>query len=651
MFTSPFGEEKKKEIISIPSSCDVVFVADMFARDYIGGAELTTQALIDSAPADLEVFEIKSADISMETLESGFNKFWVFTNFSAMDYQLIPSIVANLKYSIVEYDYKFCKYRSIEKHAFNEQKECDCHDDVIGKLISAFYHGSKTVCYMSEDQMKRYTDRFPFLADPTEGSNQMVLSSCFDDKFFAAIKSLRKENENVERKGWIVLDSGSWIKGTAAAEDWCKENNLEYEKVGGVSYSVMLSKMAKAEGFVYLPLGGDTCPRMVLEAQLLGCKLHTNDFVQHQREYPFTGGTIEEIEIYLYSRREVFWQQTLSDMCWAPKISGYTTTYNCQSQSYPFQATISSMLNFCDEVIVMDGGSDDGTWETLQTMSATQGDGRLKVHQNIVDWTSPRHAVEDGLQKARARELCTGDFCWQMDCDEVVHENDCEKIVKLCRQFPKFVDIVSLPVVEFWGSDKKVRMDINPWKWRLSRNVPHITHGIPKQLRLEDDDGQLYASGGTDGCDYIHNETFELVPHASFYTQEVHDTRVKGLSGSQKDYEAYAQWFVRVMDLMPSVYHYSWFDIERKIKTYKGYWQTHWESLYNIKQEDTVDNNMFFNKPWSTVSNEEIKELADLLAEKMGGWIFHEKVDFARPTPWIEIADITHPKSWLDYNE
>ena len=33
-----------------------------------------------------------------------------------MDYKLIPTIVANMKYSILEYDYKFCRYRSPEKH-------------------------------------------------------------------------------------------------------------------------------------------------------------------------------------------------------------------------------------------------------------------------------------------------------------------------------------------------------------------------------------------------------------------------------------------------------------------------------------------------------------------------------------------------------
>ncbi len=73
--------------------------------------------------------------------------------------------------------------------------------------------------------------------------------------------------------------------------------------------------------------------------------------------------------------------------------------------------------------------------------------------------------------------------------------------------------------------------------------------------------------------------------------------------------------------------------IQRKINTYKNYWSKHWQSLYNITQEDTADNNMFFGRPWSEVSDEDIAKLAIDLKEKMGGWIFHSPVDFNQPTP------------------
>ncbi len=632
MFSSPF--DQKKQDVLVPANAEIVVVADMFANDYLGGAELTTEALLKSSP--LNVFRIHAKDVTMSTLESGYNKFWIFTNYASMNLELIPTIVSNVKYAIVEYDYKFCRYRSIEKHLSAEMKECDCHNDMHGKLTSAFFHGATTVFYMSYAQMQRYHDRFPFLAEE-DGSKQFVLSSCFSDEFFAAVKLLRESSKNIERKGWLVLGSTSWIKGTDAAKQWCQDNNKEYEVLQGLSHRQVLEKMATAEGFVYLPLGGDTCPRMVIEAQLLGCEVVTNDNVQHMSDIPFSEGNIDEIETYLYTNREVFWNTVKNDMNYMPSISGYLTTKDCISQEYPYENCINSLKSFCSEIVVMDGGSTDGTFERL--LELAEQDEKIKVYKHEVDWGAKRFAVEDGLQKARAREKCTGDFLWQIDSDEEVNQATVDEIIKLCRQFPKFVDLISLPVVEYWGSKEKVRIDVNPWKWRLSRNNPNITHGIPKELRLIDGDGNLYAAPGTDGCDYIHAETFERIPHASFYTNEVHQVRMLAMQGNQQALDNYCEWFQNLVTIMPSVRHYSWMDIERKIKTYKNYWQQHWESLYDVKQEDTADNNMFFDKPWSEVSDEEIAQMAKDLAEKTGGHVFHSKIDWNNVMPHLTLEE------------
>ena len=47
---------------------------------------------------------------------------------------------------------------------------------------------------------------------------------------------------------------------------------------------------------------------------------------------------------------------------------------------------------------------------------------------------------------------------------------------------------------------------------------------------------------------------------------------------------------------------------------------------------------MFFDKPWSEVTEKDISELAEKLSTQMGGWIFHRKVDFNNPTPYTKIT-------------
>ena len=220
MLNSPFGVSAPE--ILVPETCDVIFVADMFVEDYVGGGELTSEALIQSCP--LNVFKLHSKDVTMKTLESGHKKYWIFGNFSGMDVQLIPTIVANLNYSILEYDYKFCKYRSVEKHFEIEQKECDCPEQMHGKLTSAFFYGAKSLWFMSEKQQKVYFDNFPFLSE----RENWVLSSVFDDQFFITLKLLREKYKETSREGWLVVGSQSWIKGTSAGVKWCKENNKDF---------------------------------------------------------------------------------------------------------------------------------------------------------------------------------------------------------------------------------------------------------------------------------------------------------------------------------------------------------------------------------------------------------------------------------------
>lgn len=622
MFNNLFEED-----ISEP---DVIIVADFFANEILGGAELTTQALIESAPKDLKIKKLKSQNVNLQKLQSFKDSYWIFTNFSALDLNLLPTIAANLDYSVIEYDYKFCKYRSIEKHETVENSPCDCHEQLYGKVISAFFLGAKNIWWMSEAQEKRYIERFPFLSEV----ESVVLSSVFNEEFFKKIQELNSVSR--ERSGYLVLESNSWIKGTDDAVKHCEDNKLEYSKISNMSHEEVLEALSAAEGLVYLPKGGDTCPRLVIEAKLLGCKLVLNEHVQHKDEIWFNTEDSFDTEAYLYAARERFWNGIVGKMTWQPTISGYTTIYNGIKNKYPWEKCIESMLGFCDEVVIVDGGSNDGTWEKIQEIAKKEE--RLVIQQNIIDWDHPRFAYHsDGMQKAKSRSLCTMDFCWQMDSDEFVLPENYESIRNMVKRFPSLSDLLALPVFEFWGSYSKIRVDVNPWKWRLSKNLPNITHGIPKELRRHDENGDLYTAPGSDTCDYIDKDTFERIKFIAYYSEDIEILRLKALQGDKEALINYQDWAQKISKAVPSVYHTSWLDMERKVNFYKEFWSKFWCSQYNTSQEDSAENNMFFNKPWSEVTNQEIKDISSRLSKDMGGWIFHQKIDWKAKTPHISL--------------
>jgi hypothetical protein len=310
---------------------------------------------------------------------------------------------------------------------------------------------------------------------------------------------------------------------------------------------------------------------------------------------------------------------------------------------YPFQESIKSMLQFADEVVVLDTSDEnEGTRQKLFELSVQEPRVSL-IHSDEFDWTAPNHGIFDGQTKAKARAACKSDFLWQFDVDEIVHEQDALKVRLLIEKtnYLQACPIIGLPVIEYWGSKGKVRADINPWKARLSRNLPDITHGIPVHLRRQFD-GLDYASPGTDTCDYISKATGKPLPVMVFMDQNVEGVRQMAMK-NQKLIPSYEKWFNHMVAELPGVHHYSWFSIERKIRQYKMFWTSFWKAMYGPDSAQNKDPNWnpFFEVPWSEVTNEMIVQKAQELETETGGHIFHSRWD-GKSVPHVTIHR-SHP--------
>lgn len=298
MFNSPFENQKQPEL-------KIVFVQDFFLSDLVGGAELSMDALHRSSPVPFGI--VRSSQLTPELIETHRAAHWVFGNFSQLDPRLIHAFsVSNLSYSVFEHDYKFCRWRSVERHLIEGGEECHCELHPWGQLVERFYLSAKQVWFCSHRHLKRYTDRFPSL----KTANCSVLSAVFGEEFFHKISPLISSLSSREKKGWLTLDSDSWIKGTEDAKRWLEQNGKSYSLIKGMAPDQVLEAMANAEGFVCLPRGADVSNRMVTEAKLLGCQVVTNENVQHVGESWLEYDQVNLLR-WLYNRRSVFWRRTL----------------------------------------------------------------------------------------------------------------------------------------------------------------------------------------------------------------------------------------------------------------------------------------------------------------------------------------------------
>jgi len=301
MFSSPFSEQKKPEV-------DLIFVQDFLLSDIVGGAELSMDALHKSSPVPFAV--VRSSQLTREMVKSHSHCHWVFGNFSQLDPALTYAFSeSKISYSVFEHDYKFCRWRSVEKHLAEGGEECRCELSQWGMLIEKFYMNAQQVWFCSQKHMQRYFERFPRL----KSANCSVLSAVFEEGFFNNIVPLIQSLSSRKKSGWLTLDSNSWIKGVENAKKWLEENGKSYKLIKEMSPGQVLEMMAGAEGFVCMPRGADVSNRMVTEAKLLGCQVVSNDNVQHIGETWLDYEPINTLR-WLHNRRVVFWQRTLDIM-------------------------------------------------------------------------------------------------------------------------------------------------------------------------------------------------------------------------------------------------------------------------------------------------------------------------------------------------
>jgi len=281
----------------------IIVVSDAFSDQFQGGAELTLESILETAPE--EIIRVQSAKVDKDLIERHSDDFWIFGNFSQLSRELLVSFVKReIKYSVFEYDYKYCKFRSPDIHKLAEKEDCDCHIQRHGKEVGLFLYKSTLLWWMSDAQKAFYEEKFNFLKNH---ENSETLSSTFSERDTLFMKSLYKLNKP-KTKEYIILNSKFPIKNTAGCVSIAKENNLEYKLVSGLPRHELLRLLSESEGLIFLPIGNDTCPRLVIEAKLLGCKLLLNDKVQHVKEEWFTKAP-PEIFDYLDSRKKYFWKK------------------------------------------------------------------------------------------------------------------------------------------------------------------------------------------------------------------------------------------------------------------------------------------------------------------------------------------------------
>jgi glycosyltransferase involved in cell wall biosynthesis len=106
------------------------------------------------------------------------------------------------------------------------------------------------------------------------------------------------------------------------------------------------------------------------------------------------------------------------------KISGFTFLRNGTLMGYPYLESIKSILQLVDEFVVNIGAGNDDTYERIAAIA----DPKIRIIRS--QWNEGMHAkgFVYAQQKMIAQYNCTGDWAFYLEGDEVLHENDLDRI-------------------------------------------------------------------------------------------------------------------------------------------------------------------------------------------------------------------------------
>lgn len=127
-------------------------------------------------------------------------------------------------------------------------------------------------------------------------------------------------------------------------------------------------------------------------------------------------------------------------------ISGFMIVKNVLKQGYPFIEAIASALPICDEFLISDGYSTDGTFEVLKRISSLN----KKIRIFRYNWPKTRSLTVLAEVTNALRHKCKFEYIFSVQANEVIHEADVELIKAIPEMLPT-VYTFSFPYLQIIG--------------------------------------------------------------------------------------------------------------------------------------------------------------------------------------------------------
>ena len=132
------------------------------------------------------------------------------------------------------------------------------------------------------------------------------------------------------------------------------------------------------------------------------------------------------------------------------KVSGFTFIKNAVKYDFPLVESVTSILPLCDEFIIVHGDSEDSTRNLIDSINSP----KIKVFDTVWDPNLKQGGLILSQQTNVALSKTTGDWCFYIQADEVVHEKYLPEIKKAMQTHfdDKKVEGLLFKYIHYYGS-------------------------------------------------------------------------------------------------------------------------------------------------------------------------------------------------------
>lgn len=104
-------------------------------------------------------------------------------------------------------------------------------------------------------------------------------------------------------------------------------------------------------------------------------------------------------------------------------VSGFTIVRNASLLNYPFLESVRSLLPLCDEFVINCGDSNDNTAELCEQLRK-ENPQKVKIFFSTWNQKKQKGGFQLKYQTDLAIAGCSNDWCFYIQADEVIHQQD-----------------------------------------------------------------------------------------------------------------------------------------------------------------------------------------------------------------------------------